>query len=249
MEIDRLIQNTFAQLSSGKRINTASDDPSGLAISERMTAQINGHDQSINNALTSQDLANTADGALSSIGDSLQRIREIAVQASNGTYTASDKKIMQAEIDQLKQGITETARNTEFNTIKLLDGTFSGANLASDQSGQGRPMTIQSAALESLGIDKFDVTKDFNIEDLDNAISKVSDSRSSLGAFSNRIDYQVSYEQTMSENLSRANSQLADADYADLITQLNTQQLQQKIQLYTLQSKMNQHASVLDLFK
>ncbi len=249
MQIDRLIQNTYAQLSSGKRINTASDNPSGLAISQKLTAQINGHDQSINNALTSQDLANTAEGALSTIDDSLQRIREIAVKASNGTYSDSDKKIMQVEIDQLKQGIQETARNTEFNTIKLLDGSFSGLNLATDASGQGRPMNIQSAALEALGIDQFDVTQNFNLDDIDNALSKVSDSRSSLGAFSNRVDYQVSYEKTMSENLSKANSQLADADYGELITQLKTQQLQQKIQLYTLQSKMNQHSSVLDLLR
>ena len=102
MRIDNSIQNTYAQLSSMKRINSAADDAAGLAISQKLLSQIGGYDAASSNAQSMSDLANTADGTLSSIDDSLQRIRELAVQASNGTYTSEDKKMMQNEIDQLK---------------------------------------------------------------------------------------------------------------------------------------------------
>ncbi len=249
MKIDSSIQKMYTQLSSGKRINSAANDPAGLAISNKMSAQINGYDKGTENALTSQELARTAEGALSSINDSLQRIRELAVQASNGTNTDSDKKIIQTEINQLKEGIQQTTRDTEFNTMKLLDGSFSDKSIASNPSGTGTTMTIQNTSLETLGIDKFDVTKDFNIEDVDKAIAQVSDSRSSLGALSNRIDHMVNSNNTASLNLRRSEDQISSADMEKAVTQLKTMQLQQQIQIYAQQNKMSQSASVLNLLR
>lgn len=249
MKIDSSIQKLYTQLSSAKRINSAANDPAGLAISNKMTAQVNGYDKGTENALTSQDLAKTAEGALSSINDSLQRIRELAVQASNATYTADDKKIIQAEITQLKEGIQQTARDTEFNTMKLLDGTFSDKTIASNPSGTGQTMTIKNTSLETLGIDNFDVTQNFNIEDIDKALTQVSDSRSNLGALSNRIDYMVNVNETASLNLRRAEDQISSADMAKAVTQLKTMQMQQQIQIYAQQNKMSQSASVLNLLR
>lgn len=249
MKIDNNIQQSLAQLSSGKRINSASDDPSGLAISQKMTAQINGYDQATSNALSAKELSNTAEGALSSIEDSLLRIRELAVQASNGTYTAADRKLMQVEISQLKDGIQETTRNTEFNTIKLLDGSFTNRNMASGPSGTGTPMTIKNTSLETLGIDQFDVTQNFDISDIDNAIAQVSDSRSSLGAMSNRLDHQVNANNIMSSNLSSAEDKISNADFAKTITELKTQLLLQNVQIYAQNKKMDQSMGILDIMK
>jgi len=247
MNIDTAIQNSFAQLSSGKRINSAADDPAGLATSEGLTSQINGYAQVSDNALSAKDLAGTAEGSLSSINDSLQRMRDLAVQASSGTNSADDRKLIQNEIDQLKSSISDAAKNTDFNTIKVLDGSFSNKGVASNPSGTGRTMTIQNSSLETLGIDKFDVTQPFDISTIDNAINQVSDSRSNLGATSNSLSYEASVNDTAAENLSSSESRISDADMAKTITDLKTQQLQQQIQIYAQKTKMDQGSSVLNL--
>lgn len=239
----------MAQLSSGSRINSAADDPAGFAISQEMTSQINGYQKGTENAASTNDLLNTADGALSSINDNLQRMRELAVQASNGTLTAGDKKILQNEIVQIKESIQETVKNTEFNTIKLIDGTFSDNNLAAGPNGSGRSISIKNTSLETLGIDQFDLTKDFDIGAIDNAINMVSESRSSIGANMNAIDHLINANQNAAQNLTNAESQISGADMAKLATSLKEQQLQQRVQLYAQQSKMEQSSSVLNLLK
>jgi flagellin len=249
MRIDSSIQQNFSQLSTGKRINSASNDPAGLAISNKLTAQVNGYDKGTENALASQDLSKTAEGALSSINDSLLRIRELAVQASSGTYSNDDKKIIQNEITQLKEGIQETARGTEFNTLKLLDGSFTDKAIASSPSGTGSTMTIKNTSLETLGIDNFDVTTNFNIEDIDNAISQVSESRANLGAVSNALDSQINSNNISSLNLRRSEDQISSADMAKTITDMKSLQFRQQIQIYAQQNQMNQSSSVLNLLK
>lgn len=250
MKIDNNnIQQSLSQLSSAKRINSAANDPSGLAISQKMNSQINGYEKATDNALTSKDLSNTAEGALTSIQDSLQRIRELAVQASNGTYTADDRKAMQTEISQLKTEIQGTARNTEFNTIKLLDGSFTDQNMASGPSGTGTPMTIKNTSLETLGIDQFDVTQNFSISDIDNALAQVSDSRASIGAMTNRIDHQVSTNNITSANISSAEDKISNTDFAKTISELKKQQLLQNVQIYVQNNKTTQSMGVLDIMR
>lgn len=244
MKIDNTLSNSIQQLSSAKRINSAADDPSGLVISSKMTSQIRGLEKETNNVLTSKDLAKTAEGGLNSIGENLQRIRDLAVQASNGTNTADDKKSIQAEISQLKNNIQDAAKSTEFNTIKVLDGSFTDKNL-----GTGSPMTIKNTSLETLGVDQFDVTQNFDISTIDKAIAQVNDSKSSLGSFSNQVDRQVSANNIASENLVKAEDQISNANIEKTVSELKKLQLLQNVQIYTQQVKSDQSSSTLNVLR
>jgi len=247
MKIDDSITRTYAQMSSGKRINSASDDAAGLSISENMKSQIKGTNMATDNAKSAKDLAQTAESALSSIGDSLQRIKEIAVQASNGTYNANDKKIMQNEINEIKSSIKETAAGTEFNSIKVLDGSFVDKNIATNPYGTGKTMSVQNSSLETLGIDKLDVTKEFDISTIDDAIAKVSASRGDLGATTNGLQTTVNTNEMTSENLSSADSRLEDVDIEKMSVQLKNQQLQQQAQIFAQKKAMEGKSSSLNL--
>ena len=119
------LTTSLQRLSSGMRINSAKDDAAGLAISDRMTSQIKGLNQAARNANDGISLAQTAEGALQNVGDSLQRMRELAVQASNATNSASDRASLQKEVDQLVSQINTVSSQTSFNGVKLLDGSFS----------------------------------------------------------------------------------------------------------------------------
>ena len=136
------LATSLQRLSSGLRINSAKDDAAGLAISARMTAQINGLNQAARNANDGISLAQTAEGALGQISDNLQRMRELAVQAANGSNSSSDRTAIQAEISQLQQEITRVANNTQFNGTNLLDGTLNNAQF---QVGANANQTINAA--------------------------------------------------------------------------------------------------------
>ena len=126
-----LLATATQRLSSGLRINSAKDDAAGMAISERMTSQVKGLDQARRNANDGISLAQTAEGALTEVGNNLQRIRELAVQASNSTNKAGDRLTIQNEVDQLKNEIQRMTEQTAFNGNKLLDGSFTAKNLPS----------------------------------------------------------------------------------------------------------------------
>jgi len=130
------IDQNYAQLSSMKRINSASDDAAGLAIAEKMKSLESGFSQAIDNTKDAINLGNVADGGLEGVSDHLGRIRELAVQASNGLLSDDDRSIIQDEVNQLKEGISDLVKNTEFNGIKLLDGTFQDKNIQTAQSFQ-----------------------------------------------------------------------------------------------------------------
>lgn len=147
-------QNTLStslqRLSSGLRINSAKDDAAGLAISERMTSQIKGLDQAQRNANDGISLAQTAEGALGTIGENLQRIRELAVQASNGTNTQVDRDALQTEVTQLKDEIQRVATQTNFNGQKLIDGSFAGVAFQVGANA-GETITVSSIANAQIG--------------------------------------------------------------------------------------------------
>ena len=148
---------SIQRLSSGLRINSAKDDSAGLAISERMSSQIRGINQAVRNANDGISLAQTAEGAMVEVGSNLQRIRELAVQSSNATNSASDREALQKEVDQLVAEIDRVAKNTEFNGTKLLDGSFSGQAFQVGANA-GQLITIDSitnAQKNSLGSTQF----------------------------------------------------------------------------------------------
>ena len=144
------LQTAMQRLSSGLRINSAKDDAAGLAISERMTSQIRGLNQAIRNANDGVSLAQTAEGALSETTNSLQRIRELSLQSANSTNSASDRAALQAEVNQLKQEIDRIASTTEFNGLKLLDGTFTSQSF---QVGANANQTINVTIAGASGSD------------------------------------------------------------------------------------------------
>lgn len=142
------LEKSMARLSSGKRINSAADDAAGLAITERMTTQIKGKSVALRNAMDGVSLIQTAESALGSISNILQRIRELSVQADNGTYSATDKSSIQDEIKELVKEINSTATKTSFNGINLLDGSSDSAG-----AGTGIILHIGDGAGETMGFD------------------------------------------------------------------------------------------------
>ena len=241
-------QNTYTALSSGYKINSAADNAAGLAISEKLLSQTNGYDVGSANAKDGVSLINITDGALSGIQDSLQRIHELGVRASNGLYSESDKQAFQAEIDGLKQNIQGIAQNTSFNTIKLLDGSMADIELATNPQGGKLKIQLVNSTLESLGIADFDVTKDFDLKDIENAMEKVSSARSSLGAQSNSLQHTIKYNDYASYNLTAANSRIKDTDYGEEIIKKNRDEALKQYRFFGIKKQMEQNAGFLQLF-
>lgn len=230
----------FNKLSSGKRINSASDDAAGLAIAEKLSAMINGLEQGSENTADMQNLLQTAEGGLNTINDSLLRVRELSVQASNGIYSAEDTQAIQFEIDHLLDHVQKTASNTQFNNQKLLDGSFSNKNTASSADGTGLNVNITDTGLESLGLSSYNVTGEFDISVIDNAISKVNESRSSIGAYDNRLGHTISSNDIGMLNQMQSRSNISDADMAKASMKYNNQKLLQEYQMFSQKQKMQQ---------
>lgn len=210
----------YDNLASMSSITTAADNPSGLAIAEKLETAKNGYDVGTDNAATAKDAINVADGALSSITDSLQRMRELGVQASNSAiYNEDDLSAIQDEIEQLKKSIQDAAKGTEFNKQKLLDGSMADMNIATNPNGSGLKIQFANATLESLGIAGFDVTGDFNLDDIDKALETISSSRSDLGAQSNSLDSIMNYNAEASYNMTASKSSLEDLDVGKALTE------------------------------
>lgn len=220
------------KLSSGLRINRAGDDAAGLAISEKMRAQIKGLDMAAKNAQDGISLIQTAEGALNETHAILQRMRELAVQASNDTNDdPTDRAAIQDEIDQLAREITRISETTEFNGKTLLDGNFASGGAAltfhiGANKGQNVTLNISKMDAESLGVGtgdskvgtgiKVDTQTDADnaIETINEAIKTVATERSNLGAMQNRLEHTINNLGTSAENLTAAESRIRDVDMA-----------------------------------
>lgn len=235
------ISTNYRNLSSGYKINSAADDAAGLSITEKMENVKNGYDVGVENAEKGNSLLNVADGALGSIYDSLGRIRELGVQASNSAvYSKDELQMMQDEINQIKQGIADVAKNTQFNGLKLLDGSMATIELATNPHGIGHEMEMVNASLEELGIADFDVTKSFNLNDIDIALKKVSEAQSSIGAQSNRIAYTIANNQTTSYNLESSISQMKDTDMFEEMSDLQKNQILEQVRIEMQKKQMEE---------
>lgn len=243
-----LYQN-YAQLSSGLRINSAAEDAAGLAIAEKLETQSNSYDVGKDNAATSKNLVNVADGALASITDSLQRMRELSLQASNtAIYGDSERSAIQKEIDQLKDGISDIAKNTQFNTMNLLDGSMKDSNVATNPDGSGMKIDMPNATLEALGIADYDVTKDFDISKIDKALEQVTSARGKLGATSNRLDYAMNYNSYASYNLTASKSRIEDLDYGKAVSEKQKNQILEQYKIM-MQKKQIEDDGMVRLLK
>ena len=221
------VESSIKKLSSGLRINGAADDASGLAISEKMRAQIRGLNQAESNAQDGISMIQTAEGALQQTTDILQRMRELVIKAQNsGVLTDTDKTSITTEITSLTDEIDRIAASTTFNSKQLLDGSLEdvadaavfkiGANLYDEDL---LSVTIGGMASGDLSVDSIDITTDDNakaaLTAIDNAIKDVSAQRARLGAAQNRIEYAIENLSTTSENLSAAESRIRDVDMAE----------------------------------
>tara|TARA_Y100001968_G_scaffold189664_1_gene173830 strand:+ start:48 stop:863 length:816 start_codon:yes stop_codon:yes gene_type:complete len=216
--VQREMDQSIARLSSGKRINRAHDDAAGQAISGRMTSQIKGLNMQIRNSKDAQSLVNTVEGALSNINDILQRMRELAVQSSNGTATAADRGYLDTEMEALSAEIDAIAANTKYNETAVLTDTqfsfFADINI----TGTEIITTAISATNEGLGVTvaavEIGATAIVAIAAIDEAISSIADDRAHMGAVSNRLDHIIDNLTNVVANTVAAQSRIQDADYA-----------------------------------
>jgi flagellin len=212
------------QLSSGYRINRAGDDAAGLSISEKMRSQIRGLNKASDNAQHGVSLIQTAEGALNEAHSILQRMNELATQAANDTNTSVDRSALKAEIDQLVSELDRISSTTQFNTMNLLDGSFTGKNLQvgalANQSIQISIGDIDSAGLtvNSLNVDTF-ANAGTAMTNIQKAIEKVSTQRSALGAIQNRLEHTIANLDTTAENTQAAESLIRDTDMASAMVE------------------------------
>lgn len=208
------------KLSSGYRINRAGDDAAGLSISEKMRSQIRGLNKASDNAADGVSLIQTAEGALNESHSILQRMNELATQAANDTNTTVDRNAIQAEVDALTSEIDRIQSTTQFNTMNLIDGTFTSKNLqVGALSGQTIKISISKMDAASIGVSGLSVSGNVeagkSMSAIQKAIESISTQRSALGALQNRLEHTIANLDTTSENTSSAESRIRDVDMAE----------------------------------
>lgn len=248
------MSRSMERLSSGLRINRASDDPAGLAISEKMRAQIRGLQQASRNAQDGISLLQTAEGALNETHSMLQRMSELAVQAANGTSTDEDRFQTNIEFEQLKEEISRSANQTEFNTKPLLAKDNNEIILQIGASAN-QTMSIKLEAMTggALNLDDVNVSTQekasIAIKKLQEAVQKVSSFRGTLGAYANRLEHVISINDNTAENLQSAESRIRDVDIAKEMMEYAKDSILYQVATAMLLQANQQGQSVLQLLK
>ena len=243
---ERDLGKAMEQLSTGRKINSAGDNASGLAISARMTSQIRGLDQAVRNANDGVSMINTAEGALDEITDMLQRIRELAVQSGTGTTSSEDRTYLDAEFDHLVAEIERVAANTQWNGRNILNGDAGGSTVSTVafQVGADPTQTVSltfgnmssdatMASVNSLSLDAATIASAIDkasavmvVTDL--AIEAVSTQRATFGAVSNRLEHAIDNLTNVKTQSEASRSRILDTDYAAATSELaRTQIIQQ----------------------
>jgi flagellin len=229
------LMTSMQRLSSGLRVNSAKDDAAGLAIAERMNTQVRGSIVAIRNANDGISLAQTAEGAIGKVGDMLQRMRELAVQAANATNSTDDRANLDAEYQQLAEEITRTLQNTRFNGLNIL-----GANAGTQtfQVGANNTDTVDvvtndlSSAASIGSVTSGDITTAANastaMADIDAALNTINTERALYGAVQNRFEAIISTLQVTAENQAAARGRIMDADFAAETANLSRAQILQQ---------------------
>lgn len=229
-QLQESMKSAYSKLSSGSSIPAAKDDAAGLAMAETLDALVQESQQGMNNIVYGMSVVDTADSAAQEVSNNLNRIRELSVQARNGTYNEHDRASMQAEIDQLTAEIDRTAQGTQFNGKNLLDGTYSEEIAV----GAEDTITVSGGDLQaaSLGVESLDVTTPEGaaaaIEAVDAAQNEVTSTRAGFGAASNQLQSAMKSLYNQYESQAKALSQIMDADYAKETADLVKAQIQQQ---------------------
>ena len=272
---ERAMSQAMERLSTGVRINSAGDDAAGLAISSRMTSQINGLNMAVRNANDAISLVQTADGALE-VTNMLQRMRELAVQGASGTMSATDNDALNVEFEALTAEIERVADNTQWNGSNLLNGASQFSFQVGANASQTITLTVgdfeteeasaTSGIFEALAdgatsnddnsgddLDALDVDTASNagtaITRIDVALARVDSHRATLGATINRLEYAADNLANVSQNTSASRSRILDADYASETTELARTQIIQQAGTAMLSQANQQAQSVLALLK
>ena len=253
------MNSAMQQLATGNRINAAKDDAAGLSIAQNMTSQIRGLNQAVRNASDGINLLQTADGGLVETSNMLQRMRELAVQSSNGTNSASQRGYLNNEFKSLQDEITRVGNNTTWNNMNLYGSVAASPNVFVFQAGtaSGTTIGISIAAMNAsaLLVDaSVAVISTFNgaqaaITSVDSAIEVVNNARSSMGAIMAQLSYSADNMTNISTNLSVSRSAITDTDYATASSQLSRAQIVQQAATAMLAQANQQPKMVLDLLK
>jgi flagellin len=231
------LNTSLERLSSGYRINHASDDAAGLAISERLRAQISGVGQAKKNVMDGVSMVQTAEGALEEFGTILQRMRVLAVQASNGTLTTSDRALISSEVSQLVSELDRMSSTVKFNGVNLLGGsgsTSAGSVIlqVGSQNGQIIVMNVNTFSASAVGVGN--IVESYTastsaassaVTVLDTAINSVNSQRSELGAIQNRLLTTHNFLGIQQENLMASESRIRDVDFASEMTEFTKNQI------------------------
>ena len=270
---DRAMTQTMERLATGSRINSASDDAAGLAISSKMTSQIRGLDQAVRNGNDAIAMLQTADGAMIEVSNMLQRMRELSVQGGTGTISSDDRQALNTEFAALRTEIDRIANNTQWNGDNLLDGTAGSFGLLTFQVGYEASQTITvnvgdlnlaegavaytagstaggilGANLSAIAITTAALSNT-QITAIDVAIAGLDAKRSSIGSTLNVLEFAVDSLANASQNASQARSRIADADYAAETTELARTQIIAQAATAMLSQANQQSQNVLALLK
>ena len=259
--VNKSMEESMARLSSGKRINSGSDDAAGLFITKRMAGEIQGLNQAVRNAADAQAFLATSEGALEEVHTLLLRIRELAVQGGNGTYTAQDRQALKTEITDLQTEIERIANDTTFNNLSTLNGSHSSGVTFQIGADNTQTMTVSvhgisvatQLGLISMASDDGNLTTATNFQNyitsLDAAISIISTDRGTYAAAMNRLDHAIANMQNVATNLSMAKGRIEDADFAAETSNLARVQVLQQASMAMLAQANASKQNILSLFQ
>ena len=254
-QVNQSLQRNYQHLSTGLRIATAADDAAGLAISERLRSQIRSLSQAERNANDGVSFVQTGEGALQEVSNILVRLRELAVQSSNGTMSHTDQKTLQDEFSELVGEVNRIAQSTEFNGIKLLDGSATTAafqiGINTDTAANQIGVSLSPALSTSLGLASLDIgstgSPSAAIIAVDAAINTVNELRGNFGAVQNRLSSTIANLASTRENLSAAESRIRDVDVAYETADMTRNSILQQAAISVLAQANMQPQSALTL--
>jgi len=232
-KLSKRIRGHYERLSSGRRINSAKDDPAGLAISTRLRAQLAGYGQATQSASNGLSLASVADAGVGQVSELVGKLKQLSVQSKNGTLSEQDKQSLQNEADQVLEQIDQIAGSTDFNGISLLDGSVTSVefDVSGGNGGGGVSLSLGGANAKSLGLDGFDLDGAGASGALDAALSQLGGLSAKLGATSNRLESSSNVLGEQISALTDAESRIADADIAKEQAELIRDRIRQEAAL------------------
>ncbi|NMH59460.1 flagellin [Alteromonas ponticola] len=253
-DTNNALNTSFERLSSGFRINSAADDAAGLQISDRMTTQVQGLNMAVRNANDAISLSQTAEGALDETTNTLQRIRQLAIQSQNGINSDADRGALQKEVAALKTEMSRIASDTQFNGVNILNGSYSADFQVGANSGQTIKVELTQNGgfgASGLNVGGLDISTSAGaaaaLTSIDAAISTIGGARADLGALQNRFQSTIRNLSNVAENISAARSRIKDTDFASETAELTRNQILQQASTTILSQAKQRPQAALSL--